>query len=132
MSSGLSPSTLRRIFEKSDYGRTKWPRPFVLPALLGIFVAGLLSFALSLYFRGRSSQTLVPFGFIIIIIVIAKAFGRTAGVLSTASAALIFAISLFRPLGSVVIVNGLARLNLSWMILAGMTLSYFLGKEKPS
>jgi K+-sensing histidine kinase KdpD len=72
----------------------------------------------------------VPTGFLIVIILIARLWGRLAGVLGTAIAALVFAFLLFNPVGSWIVNDDAARTNLGWMLLGGMALSYFLGKQK--
>jgi hypothetical protein len=55
-----------------------------------------------------------------------------AGVLGTAAAAFAFAFFLYTPVGSWVVKDEIARANIGWMMLAGMMLSHFLGKESPS
>src|SRR5437867_3658620 len=51
-------------------------------------------------------------------------WGRVAGVLATATAALVFAFVLFNPVRSWIVNDDAARTNLGWMMLGGTALSY--------
>jgi K+-sensing histidine kinase KdpD len=84
------------------------------------------------FFRGSSAHNFVPLGFLAVILAAAKLWGRLAGVLGTAAAAFAFAFFLYTPVGSWVVKDEIARANIGWMMLAGMMLSHFLGKESPS
>jgi K+-sensing histidine kinase KdpD len=53
-------------------------------------------------------------------------FGRTVGILGSIIGALVFARSLYVPLGSFSIQDQGARSGVAWMLLAGVTLSYLL------
>ena len=74
---------------------------------------------------------LVPVGFLLVIVPVARLLGRAAGILGTLGAALIFAILLFNPVGSWMVLDDTARTTLGWVMLGGMALSYFVGKDKP-
>jgi K+-sensing histidine kinase KdpD len=90
--------------------------------------SGAIAALAIILFKERPSRILVPSGFLIVIMLIAREWGRVAGVLATATAALIFAFLLFNPVGSWMVQDDAARTNLGWMILGGSALSYFLGK----
>jgi K+-sensing histidine kinase KdpD len=93
-------------------------------------ISAILAVLATVVFGERPSRVLVPAGFLIVIILVARLWGRLAGVLGTAIAALIFAFLLFNPVGSWIVNDDAARTNLGWMLLGGMALSYFLGKQK--
>jgi Kef-type K+ transport system membrane component KefB len=97
--------------------------------VFGIIVSVVLSVVFTLIFRERPSRVLIPAGFLIVITLIARMWGRVAGVLATATAALVFAFVLFNPVGSWIVNDDAARTNLGWMMLGGMAISYFLGKH---
>jgi Kef-type K+ transport system membrane component KefB len=105
-----------------------WHR--IVGPVLGLVFSAAAAFMAVIYFRERPSRVLVPTGFLIVIILIARVWGRVAGVLATATAALVFAFVLFNPVGSWIVNDDAARTNLGWMILGGMALSYFLGKQR--
>jgi hypothetical protein len=51
----------------------------------------------------------------------------SAGVIGSVVAAVIFAIFLYQPIGSVATANRTARSNLAWLVLGGLVCSYLLG-----
>jgi K+-sensing histidine kinase KdpD len=102
----------------------------IVRPVLGMVISAILAVLATVVFGERPSRVLVPTGFLIVIILIARLWGRLAGVLGTAIAALVFAFLLFNPVGSWIVNDDAARTNLGWMLLGGMALSYFLGKQK--
>jgi Kef-type K+ transport system membrane component KefB len=102
----------------------------IVGPMLGMVISAILAILATVVFGGRPSRVLVPTGFLIVIILVARLWGRLAGVLGTAIAALVFAFLLFNPVGSWIVNDDAARTNLGWMLLGGMALSYFLGKQK--
>jgi Kef-type K+ transport system membrane component KefB len=103
----------------------------VLKPLVGLAVCATLAGLAVLAFRGRPTHMLVPVGFLLVIVPVARLLGRAAGILGTLGAALIFAILLFNPVGSWMVLDDTARTTLGWVMLGGMALSYFVGKDKP-
>ena len=77
----------------------------------------------SLLAVGHSWQAWAPLVFSVVLLVIALTLGTRAGVLGTVLAAAVFAIVLFQPLGSLRVGDALARANLGWMLLIGLTFS---------
>ncbi len=73
-----------------------------------------------------SSQELVPFAFLVVVLALGILFGRSVGVLGSVIAALVFAYSLYHPVHSLRVADPGARSSLAWMLLAGVTLSYLL------
>jgi Kef-type K+ transport system membrane component KefB len=110
-----------------------WPNDWrrIVGPLLGIGLSGAVAGLATILFRERPSRVLVPTSFLMVIILIARVWGRVAGVLATATAASVFAFLLFNPVGSWIVKDDTARTNLGWMILGGAALSYFLGKRRP-
>lgn len=109
-------------------GARGWRR--IIGPLLGLALSAAAATLAVILFRDRPSRVLVPTGFLVVIVFIARVWGRVAGVLATATAALAFAFVLFNPVGSWIVNDDAARTNLGWMILGGMAVSYFLGRQK--
>jgi K+-sensing histidine kinase KdpD len=72
------------------------------------------------------AQEIVPFVIVGIVLLLGLIFGRSVGILGSIIAALVFAYSMYEPLGSLRIADQRARSGLAWMLLAGVTLSYLL------
>jgi K+-sensing histidine kinase KdpD len=105
-------------------------------ALARVHVASLAGGALSSVAAGGASllaarhawQIWVPLAFCVVLLVVAMALGTRAGVLGTLLAALVFAVFLFRPLGSVRVDEAVARANLGWMLVIGLTFSFLFAR----
>jgi K+-sensing histidine kinase KdpD len=76
-------------------------------------------------------KIVVPAGFLVAVLIIARAWGRLAGILGVSIAALLFAMFLLNPVGSWIVSDDSARNNLGWMMLGEMALSYFAGRAGP-
>lgn len=76
-------------------------------------------------------RALLPLLFIVVIAAMAKRYGAGAGVLGSVAAALIFSYFWFAPQGSFKVAQDTARSNLSWMLILGISVSYFLSFPKP-
>jgi K+-sensing histidine kinase KdpD len=74
----------------------------------------------------QAAKELIPIVFLVFVLALGMLFGRTVGILGSITGALIFARSLYTPLGSFRIQNQGARSSVAWMLLAGVTLSYLL------
>ena len=94
------------------------------PALAVLF-CGVAAWALTLV-KWESVRDLVPFAFLVVVLALGLAFGRTVGILGSMVSAAVFAHSLYQPLGSLRIADTGARSGVAWMLLAGVTLSYLL------
>lgn len=101
----------------------------VLQPVAGLILCSLLAAASAILFRQSSFRKWIPLLFLLFVVLVSKLLGRLAGVLGTCIAALIFAIFLFSPVGSWVVVDESARNTLGWMTLAGMVISHFLGRD---
>jgi hypothetical protein len=113
---------------KSALQENAWRR--IVGPVLGVAMSAVLSVLAIIIFRESPSRVFAPAAFLFIIVLVARVWGRVAGVLGTATAALVFAFLSFNPLGSWIVNDDAARTNLGWMMLGGMALSYFLGKQK--
>ena len=74
----------------------------------------------------QSAKELIPIVFPVVVLALGMLFGRTVGILGSITGALVFARSLYVPLGSFHIQDKGARSGVAWMLLAGVTLSYLL------
>jgi hypothetical protein len=80
-------------------------------------------------FSASSAKSLLPLPFLLIIVLVALFFGRTAGVLGTAIAAFLFANYLFEPTGMAVS-DPVARAHLIWMVILGVVISDLLPRVR--
>ena len=97
---------------------------------LGVVVTAWSAALLCLVFRGRNGCTFIPLAFLVVVILVALRFGAVAGMLGSASAAVIFAFFLYRPVG-IHVEDPAARMNLAWLVLGGLACSYLLAPEPP-
>jgi K+-sensing histidine kinase KdpD len=74
----------------------------------------------------NSERAVLPLIFLAVVITLALRFGEGAGILGTLIAAGIFAYFLFSPVGSFHIGNEVAKTNLGWMLLVGISASFLL------
>jgi len=93
-------------------------------------IAAWIAAFLCILFRGRNSSAVIPLAFLVIVILVALRFGALAGMLGSATAAVIFAFFLYRPIGFGVD-DPAARMNLAWLVLGGLACSYLLAPEQP-
>jgi K+-sensing histidine kinase KdpD len=80
--------------------------------------------------RGQNGSAVIPLAFLVIVILVALRFGAMAGMLGSASAAVIFAFFLYHPAG-IGVEDPAARMNLAWLVLGGLACSYLLAPEQP-
>jgi hypothetical protein len=78
----------------------------------------------SLIAGGYRWQTFVPLVFTLVPLLIALVFGTRAGIIGTLLAATVFAAFLFQPLGRLRVTDAVARANLGWMLLIGVSFSF--------
>lgn len=107
----------------TDEARKRWLQ-HMLDSLIGTVLCGLAAVGASIVAIGHSWEVSMPLVFVAILLVIAFVFGARAGVLGTIIAAIIFAIFLFRPAGSLQTGNDVARMNLAWMLLLGIVFAF--------
>lgn len=97
-------------------------------AAFGVIAAG----GATVLAAGHSWEVWVPLAFSLVLLVIALWFGTRAGVLATLLAAVIFAVFLLNPLGSLRVAESTGRANLGWMLLAGLAFSLLLAPPTKS
>jgi K+-sensing histidine kinase KdpD len=68
----------------------------------------------------------LPLVFLVVILLVARKMGEAAAILSTIAAALVFAMLLFQPLGSLGVAAKPARVSLAWFLLGGMVCAHLL------
>jgi predicted Kef-type K+ transport protein len=133
----VTPPMLRLQFRSAQISLA-WPAeklksPIIvrlLRPLIGSGICALVALGSSVLFREHTTRIYPLMGFLLVVVVIARVYGRAAGMIGTLVSALIFATLLFRPLGSWVVLDDAARTSLGWMMLGGMALSYFLSRDK--
>jgi K+-sensing histidine kinase KdpD len=92
---------------------------------IGVALCAAGAWAVTL-FKWQSARELVPVVFLVFVLALGMLFGRTVGILGSIIGALMFARSLYLPLGSFRVSDPGARSGIAWMLLAGVTLSYLL------
>jgi K+-sensing histidine kinase KdpD len=96
---------------------------------LGVGSCSLAAVCCTAIFYTSSFKNILPFVFLGIITVVTLMFGRSAGVLGTLSAALIFASVLFEPRPSLAMEDPIAQTHLMWMMVIGVVVAYWLGRD---
>ena len=108
----------------------KLPQHQHLVTTLGVVIAAWSAALLCILVRGHTSSAFIPLAFLAVVILVALRFGAMAGMLGSASAAVIFAFFLYCPAGFGV-EDPTARMNLAWLVLGGLACSYLLAPERP-
>ena len=105
---------------------TMWKRRLrqAIDSLIGALLCAIAAVIVSVVAIGHSWEVTVPLVFVAILLAISAVFGARAGILGTITAAVIFAAFLFEPLGSVQVRNDVARGNLAWMLLLGISFAF--------
>lgn len=98
----------------------------VVGPVIAVTLCGVSAWGLSMIDWDKSSRTLVPFAFLVLVLLLGALYGRMVGILGSIVAVLVFAHSLFAPVGSLRVTEEGARSALAWMLLAGVALSYLL------
>jgi len=100
--------------------------------VFGISLCAGMSFALAQLFAGSALRTALPLCYIVVLWVLGWRYGIAVGVIGSLVCAFIFAHFLFEPTGSWHVQDAVARRNLLWMVLGGVSLSYlFAPAESP-
>jgi K+-sensing histidine kinase KdpD len=108
----------------------RWRGYHRIDFLIGGLVCAIAALAASLVAAGHSWEVSVPLFFSVVLLLTALRFGARAGILGTLAASLIFAVFLFRPLGSLHVANETARANLVWMLLMGIVFSFLFAPHR--
>lgn len=111
-----------RTRDEWSQGRVRlWARA---DALIGGALCGVAAAGASLIAGGYHWRALVPLIFTSVLLLIALLFGTRAGIIGTLVAASVFAAFLFQPFGHLRVADNVARANLGWMLLIGISFSF--------
>jgi hypothetical protein len=80
-------------------------------------------------FNASTAKSIIPIPFLLIIVLVAFRFGRSAGVLGTMAAAFLFAWFLYEPAG-LAVSDPVAKSHLIWMLILGIVISDLLTRFK--
>jgi K+-sensing histidine kinase KdpD len=107
----------------------KFHRPInvALGTILSAVLAGLLTFL----FHRSTLRGFLPIAFIIVLVLLSRQFGFGVSLTGSLSAAIVFALFLFPPMGSTRVDSDAARMNIAWMILGAVAVSYLLYPSNP-
>src|SRR5690242_2403690 len=92
----------------------------LLDAATRAAIRALAAVASTLVAEGHPWKDMVRLAFIVVLLLIAGSFGVRTGLLGTILAALVFAMFLLAPTGSLNVTDDSARSNLGWMLLIGL------------
>jgi K+-sensing histidine kinase KdpD len=93
---------------------------------IGVLLSASAALVSSLIFATRSWRVFVPLCFVVVLVVLAARYGVAVSVIGSALTAMIFAHFLFSPVGSFQVESDSAKMNLAWMVLASIAVSYLL------
>ena len=98
---------------------------------LGTLLSAILAALLSFLFHRSALRGFLPIAFILVLVLLSRQFGFGVSLAGSLSAAIVFALFLFPPLGSARVENAAARMNIAWMILGAVAVSYLLYPSNP-
>jgi K+-sensing histidine kinase KdpD len=107
----------------------KFRRPLNLA--LGTILSAVLASAVTLLFNHSSVRAFLPLAFVVVLVLLSRQFGVSVSLTGSLIATIIFAMFLFPPLGSTRVENENARMNLGWMVLCAVAVSYLLYPKTP-
>jgi len=107
----------------------KFQRPISLT--IGTLLSALFASVLTLLFHRSTLRGLLPLAFVVVLVLLSRHFGVSVSLTGSLTAAIIFALFLFPPIGSARVENEHARMNLGWMVLYAVTVSYLLYPKTP-
>jgi K+-sensing histidine kinase KdpD len=115
----------------NDFGRNKTQRiknhlAITLYKLFGVVLCFIAALICAKVFIQSPSARYVPLGFVVVLLLIGARFGTIVSVLGAVMAALVFAYSLYPPLGSFHVTDGSARESLLWMLLCAFVIPTLL------
>jgi K+-sensing histidine kinase KdpD len=116
--------SFRRLFITQAQRISHWKWVFASVACAA--AAGVLS----VFFKSSASRALLPLVCLVLIVVVAMRYGARAGIIGSVLATVVFAFSLFPPLGQFRIDDPTERANVVWMFLGGISLSYLLSSDE--
>lgn len=103
----------------------------IVNTLIGVLICASAA-ALAAYVFHGSATSVLPLVFLALVTAVALRYGIAAGVIGSVASAVIFAVFLYKPAGSLALRSGSARDSLSWLLLGGIVLSYLFAPQKNS
>jgi K+-sensing histidine kinase KdpD len=122
----ISPAAPTSDFCRNKTQRIKNHLAITLYNLLGVVLCFIAALICAKVFIQSPSARYVPLGFVVILLLIGARFGTIVSVLGAVMAALVFAYSLYPPLGSFRVTDGNARESLLWMLLCAFVIPTLL------
>ena len=98
---------------------------------LGTLLSAVLAALVTLLFNRSTWRAALPLAFVFVLVLLSKQFGVSVSLTGSLSAAIVFSMFLFPPIGSTQVENDHARMNLAWMILSAVAVSYLLYPRTP-
>ena len=107
----------------------KFHQPINLAA--GTLLSAALAALLTFLFQRSTLRGFLPITFILVLVLLSRQFGFGVSLAGSLTAAIIFALFLFPPLGSTHVTSATARMNIAWMVLGAVAVSYLLYPANP-
>ncbi len=98
---------------------------------LGTLLSAAFAAVLTFLFHRSAVRGFLPIAFIFVLVLLSRQFGVGVSLAGSLIAAIIFSLFLFPPIGSARVVDAGARMNLAWMILGAVAVSYLLYPKNP-
>jgi len=98
-----------------------------LDTVIGTLLCTSAAALLAALFASSSVRLALPLICLAIVLAVAARFGATTGILSSLLSALVLAYFVFSPVHSLQVDNPIARSNLGWLLLGGISLSFLFG-----
>jgi K+-sensing histidine kinase KdpD len=98
----------------------------VLDTAIGTLLCASLALILALLFNQTRLEVALPLVSLTVVVAVAARFGVATGVLGSIASALLLAYFVYAPEHSLRIVSHDARANISWLLIGGIVLSFFL------
>ena len=108
--------------------RLAWPA--TTRCVLGAFICAATAAGMTALFAQHSGRGNLPLVFLAVITLVALYLGAAAGVAGTVSAAIVFALFLFPPIGSPLVEDFGERSSVGWMLLGGIAISYLFAPRQ--
>jgi len=99
-------------------------------SLLGALLCGAGAGGATVVAASHQWRIFVPLAFTFVLLLISLIFGARAGIAGTVLAAAIFAAFLFQPVGNLSVGDSSARSNIAWMLLIGVSFSFFFSPPR--
>lgn len=104
----------------------------IINTLIGILFCASAAALAAYFFHGSRISSMLPLVFLGVVVAVALRFGIAAGAIGSVASAIIFAVFLYRPAGSVAVIDTSARSSLGWLLLGGVVLSYLFAPHRDS